>query len=239
MISMEKSPMCTEKGNASLSHKCLKQSLQAQVSGSQENMPIHKQQNSAADSNSVNKDGAEMLWFAMSATFGREMKAKEFLENNNVRCFVPLRYQLVKGRSKDKVRKLVPAVSNLVFVNTTKDNIKILKAKLTYLHYHTRPEGGKNIPVTVPSAQMEQFIAACNTYNEKMAFVRPDEIKLSEGTRIRIVGGAFDGIEGTFIRIDKGKQKHVVINVDRIAAIVLAKVNDGYIQVLDNNNVSI
>ena len=239
MISMEKSPMCTEKGNALQSHKCLKQSLQAQVSGSQENVPVHKQQNSAADSNSVDKESAEMLWFAMSATFGREMKAKEFLENNNVRCFVPLRYQLVKGRSKDKVRKLVPAVSNLVFVNTTKDNIKILKTKLPYLHYHTRPEGGKNIPVTVPSAQMEQFIAACNTYNEKMAFVRPDEIRLTEGTRIRIVGGAFDGIEGTFIRIDKGKQKHVVINVDRIAAIVLAKVNDGYIQVLDNNNVSI
>lgn len=231
--------MCTEKGNASQSHKCLKQSQQAQVLGSQENVLVHKQQNSAADSNSVDKENAEMLWFAMSATFGREMKAKEFLENNNVRCFVPLRYQLVKGRSKDKVRKLVPAVSNLVFVNTTKDNIKILKAKLTYLQYHTRPDGGKNIPVTVPSAQMEQFIAACNTFNEKMTFVRPDEIKLSEGTRIRIVGGAFDGIEGTFIRIDKGKQKHVVINVDRIAAIVLAKVNDGYIQVLDNNNVSI
>lgn len=239
MISMEKSPMCTEKGNASKSHKYLKKSDVTQISGSQENVPVLNRKNFASDSNSVDKENAEMLWFAMSATFGREMKAKEFLENNNVRCFVPLRYQLVKGRSKDKVRKLVPAVSNLVFVNTTKDNIKILKAKLTYLHYHTRPEGGKNIPVTVPSAQMEQFIAACNTYNEKMTFVRPDEIKLSEGTRIRIVGGAFDGIEGTFIRIDKGKQKHVVINVDRIAAIVLAKVNDGYIQVLDNNNVSI
>lgn len=239
MISLEKSPMCTDTGKAIQSHKCLKQSQQAQVLGSQENVPVLNRKNFASDSNSVDKENAEMLWFAMSATFGREMKAKEFLENNNVRCFVPLRYQLVKGRSKDKVRKLVPAVSNLVFVNTTKDNIKILKAKLTYLHYHTRPEGGKNIPVTVPSAQMEQFIAACNTYNEKMTFVRPDEIKLSEGTRIRIVGGAFDGIEGTFIRIDKGKQKHVVINVDRIAAIVLAKVNDGYIQVLDNNNVSI
>ena len=196
-------------------------------------MPIHKQQNSAADSNSVNKDGAEMLWFAMSATFGREMKVKEFLEKNKVRCFVPLRYQLVNVRGKGKVRKLVPAISNLIFVNTSKDNIKILKAKLTYLQYHTRPDGGKNIPITVPSAQMEQFIAACNTFNEKMTFINPDNINISEGTRIRIVGGAFDGIEGKFIRVEKGKQKHVVINVDRIAAIVLAKVNDGFIQVLD------
>lgn len=225
--------MCTEKGNASQSHKCLKQSLQAQVLGSQENVPVLNSKNFASDSNSVDKENAEMLWFAMSATFGREMKAKEFLENNNVRCFVPLRYQLVKGRSKDKVRKLVPAISNLIFVNTTKGNIKILKAKLTYLQYHTRPDGGKNIPITVPGAQMEQFIAACNTFNEKMTFINPDNINISEGTRIRIVGGAFDGIEGKFIRVEKGKQKHVVINVDRIAAIVLAKVNDGFIQVLD------
>lgn len=234
MISLQKSPMCTEQSNIPQTHKRLKKSDVTQISGSQENMPIHKQRNSAADSNSVNKDGAEMLWFAMSATFGREMKAKEFLEKNNVRCFVPLRYQLVKGRSKDKVRKLVPAISNLVFVNATKDNIKILKTKLPYLQYHTRPDGGKNIPITVPCAQMEQFIAACNTYNEKMSFVRPDEIILTEGTRIRIVGGVFDGIEGTFVRIDKGKQKHVVINVGRIVAIVLAKVSDGYIQVLEN-----
>lgn len=239
MISLEKSPMCTDTGKAIQSHKCLKQSVQAQISGSQENALLETRHDQTLNSASVPTEQTEMRWYAMSATFGREMKAKEFLEKNNVRCFVPLRYQLVKGRSKDKVRKLVPAISNLVFVNATKDNIKILKTKLPYLQYHTCPDGGKNIPITVPCAQMEQFIAACNTYNEKMTFVRPDEIRLTEGTRIRIVGGAFDGIEGTFIRIDKGKQKHVVINVDRIAAIVLAKVNDGYIQVLDNNNVSI
>ena len=233
MISLQKSPMCTGKDIIQHTHKLLKKSDVTQISGSQENMPIHKQQNSAADSNSVYKDGAEMLWFAMSATFGREMKAKEFLEKNKVRSFVPLRYQLVNVRGKGKVRKLVPAISNLIFVNTTKDNIKILKAKLTYLQYHTRPDGGKNIPITVPGAQMEQFIAACNTFNEKMTFINPDNINISEGTRIRIVGGAFDGIEGKFIRVEKGKQKHVVINVDRIAAIVLAKVNDGFIQVLD------
>ena len=233
MISFEKSPVCTDKNNILQTHKHLKKSDMSQISGSRENVPVLNRHDSETESNPVNKEVAEMLWFAMSATFGRELKAKEFLEKNNVRCFVPLRYQLVKGRGNNKVRKLVPAISNLIFVNTTKDNIKILKAKLTYLQYHTRPDGGKNIPITVPGAQMEQFIAACNTYNEKLTFVSPDNINLSEGTRIRIVGGAFDGIEGKFIRVEKGKQKHVVINVDRIAAIVLTKVNDGFIQVLD------
>ena len=123
MNSLRKLPMCTEKNNILQTHKRLKKSGVTQISGSQENVLVFTQQNSVADSNSVNKDVAEMLWFAMSATFGREMKVKEFLDKNNVRCFVPLRYQLVNMRGKGKVRKLVPAISNLIFVNTTRDNI--------------------------------------------------------------------------------------------------------------------
>ena len=98
----------------------------------------------------------------------------------------------------------------------------------------TKPEEGRNVPVTVPDRQMDPFIAACNTYNEKMTFISPDEINLSEGTRVRIAGGTFDGVEGTFVRVEKGRQKHVVVLVEGIVAVVLAKVSDGYIQVLED-----
>ena len=95
------------------------------------------------------------------------------------------------------------------------------------------PKEGRNVPVTVPKKQMEQFMAVCNTYNENMVFHTPDELNLTEGTRVKIVGGTFDGVEGTFVRVEKGKHKHVVVLIEGIAAVVLAKVTDGYIQVLD------
>ena len=177
--------------------------------------------------------GADMLWFAMSATFGRELKAKAFLEKNNVECFVPMRYEIAKVRDGKKTKQLVPAVKNLIFVHTTRQCIQSLKSGVEYLQYHTLPAGERRVPITVPEYQMQQFIAACNTFNEKLIYLAPDEINLQEGTPVRIVGGSFDGIEGTFVRIEKGKRKKVVVLAEGIAAVIIANLNDGYIQVLD------
>ena len=40
-----------------------------------------------------------IVWFAMSATFGRELKAKAYLEEKDVECFVPMQYRLVRDRN--------------------------------------------------------------------------------------------------------------------------------------------
>ena len=172
-------------------------------------------------------------WFAMSATFGRELKAKDFIEKNDVECFVPMRYEVHKDKKQKNIRKLVSAISNLIFVHTTRKEIQELKTKIPYLHYLIKTEDGRNTPITVPEYQMQQFIATCNTYNEKLVFLAPDEINLQEGTPVRIIGGAFDGIEGTFVRIEKGKRKKVVVMAEGIAAVAIAKFTDGFIQVLD------
>ena len=172
-------------------------------------------------------------WFAMSATFGRELKAKDFIEKKDVECFVPMRYEVHKDKKQKNIRKLVSAISNLIFVHTTRKEIQELKTKIPYLHYLIKTEDGRNTPITVPEYQMQQFIATCNTYNEKLVFLAPDEINLQEGTPVRIIGGTFDGIEGTFVRIEKGKQKKVVVMAEGIAAVAIAKFTDGFIQVLD------
>ena len=52
-------------------------------------------------------------WYAMSATFGRALKAKDFLESRSVRCFIPMKYEVMGDRVHGKKRQLVPAISNL------------------------------------------------------------------------------------------------------------------------------
>ena len=54
----------------------------------------------------------ELVWFAMSATFGRSMKAKAFLESKQVKCFIPMRYEMTKDKTQGKVKRLVPAINN-------------------------------------------------------------------------------------------------------------------------------
>ena len=172
-------------------------------------------------------------WFAMSATFGRELKAREYLEGKGVRCFIPMRWQIVRDRRGGKVRKLVPAISNLLFACTTRQRIQSLKSMVEYLQYLTRPSDGKNVPVTIPDWQMEQFMRVCDTYNEKLVYLAPDEINLAGGTPVRIVGSAFDGVEGTFVRVGKGRKRQVVVLVQGVAAVMVAEFADGYLEVLE------
>lgn len=56
------------------------------------------------------------IWYAMRATYRRELDAMRLLEKEKLGCFVPMQYKISikKGR---KVRVLVPVVHNLLFVH--------------------------------------------------------------------------------------------------------------------------
>ena len=172
-------------------------------------------------------------WFAMSATFGRALKAKTFLESKQVKCFVPMRYEIVKNKAQGKIRKLVPAINNLIFAYTTKERIQKLKSSVEFLQYLTKPVCGKNIPIIVPECQMQQFMAVCDTYNENLTYLSPGEINIKKGTPIKIVGGEFDGIEGTFVKVKNSRKKRVVVMIQGLTAVMIAEIEDGYLQVLE------
>lgn len=176
------------------------------------------------------------MWFAMSATFGRELKAKELLDEEQVQCFVPMRYEVIMHGRHKGTRRLVSVINNLIFVYADRKRIQLLKSKIAFLQYYTHYVDGRNRPVVVPENQMRQFIAVCNTLNDKLLFLSPDEVNLSEGTRVRIAGGTFDGVEGTFVRVEKGRQKKVVVMVEGITAVALAKFTDGYLQPLEGSD---
>lgn len=172
-------------------------------------------------------------WFAMSATFGRELKAKEYLEERNVECFVPMKWSIVADRHKCKKRRLVPAIHNLLFAHTTRERIRELKQGLGYLQYLTNNIDGRRVPITIPDEQMHQFIAVCDSYDDRLVYLSPDEINLNEGTRVQIVGSTFDGVEGTFVKVKNKRKKRVVVQVRGVAAVMLYEFTDGYLQVLE------
>lgn len=181
----------------------------------------------------VENVGEKLEWHAMSATFGRELKAKSFLESKAVQCFIPMKYEIVNDRRLGKTRKLIPAVNNLIFVYATRKHIQDLKKGVDYLQYLTQPVNGRNVPITVPEYQMQQFISVCDTHNEKLIYLSPNEVDLAKGTRVKIVGSAFDGVEGIFVKVEKSRKKRVVVQLQGIAAVMIAEISDGYIQVLD------
>ena len=171
-----------------------------------------------------------IVWFAMSATFGRELKAKAYLEEKEVECFVPMQYRLVRDRNGRKERRLVPAVSNLLFAHTTKDRIQELKKDHPYLQYHTFHVEGTNRPIIVPDGDMRRFISVCETHDERLLYLSPDEVRLASGTPVKIIGSNFDGVEGTFMRVEGKRKKHVVVCIQGVAAVAIATLEDCYLQ---------
>ena len=173
-----------------------------------------------------------IVWFAMSAPYRRERIAKEFLESKGIECFVPMKTALVEKRNGTKQRQLVPAIHNLVFVHTDKETIKTLKQGVNFLQYHTRPVNGKNVPIIVPDSQMQQFIAVTQAGNDSLTYLRPDEIDLAKGTKVRVHGGAFDGTEGFFVKVQGKRSRRVVLLIEGITAVALAEISSDFIEVI-------
>lgn len=174
----------------------------------------------------------KLVWFAMSAPYCKELEAQQLLEREDIESFVPLCYKIVKRRDGQKKRVLKPAIPNYIFVRTTRSILQEVKNRILILQYLTHRENGKNIPIIVPDYQMEQFIRVINTYNENLVFLKPEEVNLKKGTPVRIVGGAFDGIEGIFIKVKGHRNRRVVVQIEGITAVAIAEVTQDLIEVL-------
>lgn len=64
----------------------------------------------------------DVVWFAMSAPYSKELEAQILLQSYNIESFIPLCYKIIERKDGCKMRKLVPAIHNLIFFrqnNTT------------------------------------------------------------------------------------------------------------------------
>lgn len=167
-------------------------------------------------------DNDTQVWFAMSATFGRSLKAQEKLEGKDIESYVPKRWGVKQGKCGHKQKGLIPVVSNLIFVNTTWNKMVEMKREMPWLQMQTYPFEGRNVPIVVPKKQMEDFIAvtsASESLSGGVTYMGPEEMNLKEGERVRIIGGPFNNVEGVFMNArGKGKRRELVVEIPHIIA---------------------
>ena len=168
-------------------------------------------------------ESTDVKWFAMRATYGRNLMAQRLLEMQEIESFVPMRKRTTKVGRRIK-SDLVPVVRDLIFVLGEKDRIQEIKGNISYLHYITRPSEGRNTPVEVPVEQMEQFMAVCKEMDEGTDVLSPEEIDFEVGERVRVTGGAFKGFEGKLIKIEGKRAKRFVVAIEGVIAVSVAGV---------------
>lgn len=184
-----------------------------------------------ASTESTDKDSI-VSWFAMSAPYRRELKAMDYLQSKGIECFVPMINAIVEKRNGIKQRRQVPAIHNLIFVHSSKAVIQELKRGVDFLQYRTTPKNGKNIPIIVPDKQMQQFMAVTQAANDELTYLRPEEVNISQGTKVRLHGGAFDGTEGIFVKVRGKRNRRVVLLIEGVAAVAMAEISTNFIEVI-------
>ena len=100
-------------------------------------------------------EATQTRWYVLRATYARELKVKDQINDHGLRSFIPMMW-------KDK--KLVPAITGLVFVNATREQIdryiRSFGDDRPVNYYWDRTA---NRPLTVPDKAMEDFISVAST----------------------------------------------------------------------------
>lgn len=59
---------------------------------------------------------------------------------------------------------------------------------------------------------MNDFIAAVESSDNPLYF-SPDEVDLSKGTRVRLIGGAMDGRECTLLKVKGARSRRLIVEI--------------------------
>ena len=177
--------------------------------------------------------GEPRLWYAMRATYGRNLAAKQLLDEAGIESYVPMHHVVTLDRRGRKKKEYVPVVKDLIFVHTELSRLALIKADNEYLRNIYIPTGeGKKQVVVVPDDDMKNFIKVTDSMSDRLLFFRPDEINLSKGTYVRIHGGRFDGLEGTFVKVKGARDKRVVVDVAGVIVVATCTLECDLVEVL-------
>lgn len=169
------------------------------------------------------------VWFVMRSIFKTELRTKAKLDEAGIRVFIPMscHVKIVNGR---KCKIQTPIIRNLLFVYSDEKTLAPFLAADSKFQYTYRRGGRENEPLVVPDNQMEQFINAVEKSGHPLYFT-PAELSVAKGTKIRIIGGPFDGTVGLFMKVRGARTKRLVIEIPDAVAVAV-DVNPDVIEVL-------
>jgi transcription antitermination factor NusG len=162
----------------------------------------------------MNFESKNINWFVIFATNGKVAKFCDYLKSADIEYFYPMRKHERRIRNSERKKQIFqPVFRNLLFVKSSKSRLDpILKEiRLRFgiesdLYYRERTS--RKI-ITIPVTEMQHFIAIAGVVGERIIYMSNKEVSLKAGTKVRITGGLFEGVEGIFMRI-KGERRVVV-----------------------------
>lgn len=188
--------------------------------------------NCNTDNTGENTTAETPSWFVMRdlKRSNAKLPAYKYLEELGIKVFTPMRQQ-ISVRLGKRMRKSVPVIPDLLFVQATRSELDPIVNCTKTLQYRFVKGGAYCQPMTVRNSDMDRFIAAVNS-TESPVFYQPSEITPRMiGRRIRIIGGALDGHEGPLLSMRGSHKKHLIVELPGIMA-VCVEIQPEFIQLI-------
>jgi len=164
------------------------------------------------------------------------VKISEYFQETNIEYFFPMCHAERRIRNSERRKyTLQPLLRNLIFVKSSKkllsphiSNIRELFNLESELYY--RDLGSREI-IVVPEKSMLNFISVASFKNDGIVYLSNREVNIRKGTRVRIIGGLFEGIEGVYMRIQG--HKRVVVSIPNLLSVATAFIEPDFILPLE------
>lgn len=157
------------------------------------------------------------LWFAVQTRPRHEKKVNMGLKEKGLRSFLPVRQERRKWSDRQKWIEL-PLFSQYVFVRLAEGTE--LRTRVLRMSGVVRFAGAGGRGTPIPDEQIENL----QTISDHRVPCTPHEF-LKVGERVRIRGGALNGIEGILASIKSDRS--VVVSVDLIQKSIAIRI-DGF-----------
>ncbi len=175
-------------------------------------------------------DDSRTYWFAIRVSYGRTLKFCAQLGEAGVECFVPMcRRKTV--RDGKTVEDVVPAISNLCFVRSTKSFISDYFAGLgENRHAHFMWDRSTRNPIVVSDKAMSDFMQICRIMSDEALYLKDVTAKLREGQRVRVTDGPFKDVEGVIVRIRRSRR--VMVELPGLLAVATNYIDPRFLEVI-------
>lgn len=168
-------------------------------------------------------EATQPRWYVLRATYARELKVQTALQEKGIRTFIPMMW---------REKKLVPAVSGLVFALATREALDLYIRSFgdarPVNYYWDRTT---NAPLTVPPKAMDDFITIASTLDEDLIYLTEVSEKLREGQTVMVKDGPFKGVEGKIVRIRKSRR--ILVELPGMLAVASTYIPAQYLEIED------
>ena len=87
---------------------------------------------------------------------------------------------------------------------------------------------GEHTIMTVADREMENYMRVASRTDDSVMFLDEETVVGKEGKRVKIMGGAFEGVTGVIRRVKRCKR--VIVEIEGVASVAIAYVSAGMLK---------